>query len=108
MLKRPLYIILNVFYFLVTAWCLLIADYCNEIIIPDYLKTGQLSDSMPTIFALIEGALLTGFFYAVNRLMLRYDYKLVNHKSIALRTAFISYGIILCIIIFGVIRSNIS
>jgi len=53
----------------------------------------------------IEGVIMISFFYLINRLILRYDYKVVSQKSIALKTAAINFLIIVGILIWGAINN---
>jgi len=96
--KYILYIILNLFFFLVTLYCLLyINTYLIELLIP------HISGVLRIGLVLIETFLFTAFFYFINKLILRYDYQSTNQKSIALKTSFISSGIIIAFIIYAII-----
>ena len=106
-MKYLLYIVLNIFYFLVTIYVLLYAStFLNGYIVP-YRAVGifrghqAIADILHIIIDLIEAVLLNLAFYIINRLMLRYDYKSAQYKTIALRTAAINLSLFLCILIYA-------
>lgn len=104
MVKYLLYGVLNLFFFLVTLFCLLYAStYINLRLVPDGLHKDSLLGFINIIMVLIEAAVMIFLIYLVNKLMLKDDYNAVNAKSIALKTAGITYGLIVCIIVYGII-----
>ena len=104
MLKYLLYGGLNLFFFLVTLFCLLyVSTYVNLRFVPDRFYRDSILGFINIVMVLIEAAVMIFLIYLVNKLILRHDYSTVNAKSIALKTAGITYGIILCIIIYAII-----
>ena len=111
MAKYFLYSILNLFFFLVTLYCLLyVSTYVNLSFVPDRFlwngdnpRTDYVPGMINIIMVIFEAVLITALVYAINRLILYYDYNTIQAKSIAVKTALVTFGIILCIILYGII-----
>jgi len=110
-LKYSLFISLNLFFSFVTIFCLLYAvTYINAFFVPESLlwkgnepRVDFLSISVQTLIFLVETLLFIYLFYAVNKFILRYDYKLTKSKSIAFRIGAINFIIIVCMVLYGII-----
>ena len=105
MVKYALYAVVNVVFFFVTLWLLLyLSTYINLRFIPHVL----ISALANILITLVEALLITWLIYLLNKLILRYDYQTTKAKTIALRTALLTYGIILCIIVYGTIYTLLN
>lgn len=106
-MKYSLYIALNVFFFLVSLYVLLYVNtYLNGYIVP--FRAVGIFRSHQTIAAILhvaivvfEALVLNLCYYGINWLMLTYDYQSKQPKRIALRTAAINIGLVLCILGYG-------
>mgnify|MGYP001555326161 CR=1 FL=1 len=110
MKKYFLYWILNIFFLLITLFCLLyINTYLNEFLLPNrLLRDDVISGSTRIGLVLIEAVIFISIFYIVNQLILKYDYNSDNRKSIAMKTAAINLGVVITIIIYGILYSTFN
>jgi len=108
MVKYLLYGILNLFFFLATLFCLLyLSTYVNLLLVPKSFSKDSFLGFINIVMVLIEAAVMIFLIYLVNRLILRYDYNSTHAKSIALKTGGITYGLILCVITYGIIYTSV-
>ena len=108
MVKYLLYGILNLFFFLATLFCLLyLSTYVNLLLVPKSFSKDSFLGFINIVMVLIEAAVMIFLIYLVNRLILRYDYNSAHAKSIALKTGGITYGLILCVITYGIIYTSV-
>jgi len=69
----------------------------------DKPRTDFVPGAVNIIIVICEASIITTLIYFINRLILNYDYTATNAKSIAFKTASITFGVILGIMIYGVI-----
>jgi hypothetical protein len=99
-MKRPLYIIFNIFYQIIICWLLVILNaFYNDLLIPERLLHSSGKVGMKILIVLVEGTILILIAYAINRAVLSDTDDSKNSKSVANQTGIVQLIIAVCFII---------
>jgi hypothetical protein len=99
-MKRPLYIIFNIFYQIIICWVLVILNaFYNDLLISESLAHSSERVGMKILIILVEGTILILIAYAINRAVLSDTDDSKNSKSVANKTGIVQLIIGVCFII---------